>query len=141
MAASCGKRSQVNSDVIQRQVGPEAPLRVIDLRTQQSAPITEFASVGAAAARLASGGGAAHVYVVQIAPGGEIGLHEAGFDQLFVPVQGTGWVADAAGVRHRIEVGQAAVFRRGEHHAKGSETGLVALVVQVAQLAGQGAAG
>lgn len=107
---------------------------VIDLRTTAVAPIAEFGSIGASAAHLASGGGDAHVYVVQIGAGGVIGPHDAGFDQLFVPVSGEGWAAGADGVRHSIGVGQAALITRGERHEKGSETGLTALMVQVGHL-------
>jgi quercetin dioxygenase-like cupin family protein len=88
-----------------------------------------------------SGGGAAHIYLIHLAPGGVIGAHEAGFDQLFVPLQGSGWAAGTDAVRHQIVVGQAAVFRRGEVHAKGSEIGLVALMVQVEQATDACAAG
>ena len=107
---------------------------VIDLRTTVGAPIEEFGSIGARAAHLASGSGAAHVFVVQIGAGGVIGPHEAGFDQLFVPVSGEGWAAGADGVRHAIGVGQAALITRGERHDKGSDTGLTALMVQVEHL-------
>ncbi len=89
----------------------------------------------ATAHHLGSGGGAAHAYAVHLAPGGSIGAHEAGFDQLFVPVHGSGWAAGADGVRRPVAVGEAAIIRRGEVHAKGSETGLVALMVQVERLA------
>jgi hypothetical protein len=107
---------------------------VIDLRTTAGAPIAEFGSIGASAAHLASGGGDAHVYVVRIDAGGFIGPHEAGFDQLFVPVSGEGWAAGADGVRHSIGVGQAALITRGECHDKGSDTGLTALMMQVEHL-------
>jgi hypothetical protein len=115
-------------------------LNIIDLCAETGFAITEFASIAARAALLGSGGGAAHIYVVQLAPGGVIGVHEAGFDQLFVPVQGSGWAAGADAVRHPIHLGQAAVFQRGETHAKGSASGLVALMVQVEQLSAMGAA-
>jgi quercetin dioxygenase-like cupin family protein len=111
---------------------------VIDLRATAVAPIAEFGSIGASAAHLASGGGDAHVYVVEIGAGGVIGPHEAGFDQLFVPVSGGGWAAGADGVRHSISVGQAALITRGERHEKGSDTGLTALMVQVEHLSALG---
>jgi len=111
---------------------------VIDLRATSGAPIAEFGSIGASAAYLASGGGDAHVYIVQIDAGGFIGPHEAGFDQLFLPVSGEGWAAGADGVRHSIGVGQATLITRGERHEKGSDTGLTALMVQVRHLSALG---
>jgi len=74
------------------------------------------------------------VYAVHFAPGGHIGQHPAGFGQLFCAVLGAGWVAGADGVRHEVRAGQAAVIARGEVHAKGSDTGLTALMVQIADL-------
>jgi quercetin dioxygenase-like cupin family protein len=84
---------------------------------------------------VAAGAGEAHAYVLYFEPGGEIGPHEAGFGQLFVALSGAGWVAGGDGERLPLAEGQAAFIERGETHAKGSETGLTALMVQVRDLA------
>jgi len=68
---------------------------------------------------------------VHVAAGGEIGPHRAGFGQLFCVVAGAGWVAGADGVRHAVRAGQAAVIAHGEVHAKGSATGLSAVMIQL----------
>ena len=80
------------------------------------------------------GSGDAHVYTVHFDPGGEIGRHEAGFDQLFIVIEGSGWASGGDGVRHPLETGEAARFQRGEVHAKGSDEGMTALMVQVTSL-------
>ena len=108
-------------------------MRVVELGGERE-PVERFASRGAWSRALGHGEGEAHVYVIQIEAGGEIGPHEAGFDQLFVVLEGSGWAAGADGVRHPIAVGQAARFPRGAVHAKGSETGMTALMVQVTRL-------
>ena len=87
---------------------------------------------------VAAGAGEAHAYVLYFEPGGEIGPHEAGFGQLFVALSGAGWVAGGDGERLPLAEGQAAFIERGEIHAKGSETGLTALMVQVRDLAATG---
>jgi quercetin dioxygenase-like cupin family protein len=84
---------------------------------------------------LAEGEGEAHAYVLYFEPGGEIGPHEAGFGQFLFAVSGNGWVAGGDGERLTLAEGQAAFIHRGEIHSKGSETGLVALMVQVRDLA------
>lgn len=84
---------------------------------------------------LAEGEGEAHAYALYFEPGGEIGPHEAGYGQLFVALSGDGWVAGGDGARVPLAEGQAAFIQRGEIHAKGSETGLTALMVQVRDLA------
>ena len=110
-------------------------MHVIDFNAERSAPITEYDSHGASAQPLADGAGEAHVYAVHLAPGGEIGPHPAGFGQLFLVVAGEGWVAGADGMRCCVRAGQGAVIARGEVHAKGSEAGCSALMIQLAELA------
>ena len=110
-------------------------MRIIDFGPKQSSPILDYGSRLAGAQRLADGTGEAHVYVVHLAAGGEIGTHLAGFEQLFLVVSGLAWVAGADGVKLRVQVGQGAVIARGERHAKGSEAGCTAIMIQLAELA------
>ena len=109
-------------------------MHIIDIGPEHSVPITEYASHGASAQPLAHGAGEAHVYAMHFAAGGEIGPHPAGFGQLFVVVAGAGWVAAADGVRHTVRAGQGAVIARGEVHAKGSDGGCSAVMIQLADL-------
>ena len=109
-------------------------MRIIEFSREHGQPITLFDSVAAASVPLGDGSGEAHVYCVHIGPGGQIGPHPAGFGQLFLIVQGEGWVAGADGERAALAAGQGAYFARGEVHSKGSETGLTAIMVQVAEL-------
>lgn len=106
------------------------PIRLLSFAADRSTPIAEYQSQGASAVHLAEGQGPGHAYVVHIAPGGAIGPHPAGFDQLLLIVQGSGWVAAADGVRQPLGTGQAAFITAGELHSKGSETGLVAVMLQ-----------
>lgn len=106
-------------------------MRVIDATRAQAEQIDRFSSHGAWSTRLGDGTGESHVYAIHFDAPGEIGPHEAGFDQLFVVVAGAGWGAGADGVRVPLRVGQAAVFRRGEVHSKGSDTGMTAIMIQI----------
>ena len=92
--------------------------------------ITTYSSQLASAVHLASGNGETHVYAVHFEAGGEIGEHVAGFDQLFVVVEGSGWVKAGPHV-HAVGVGDVVRLERGESHAKGSETGMSAIMVQI----------
>ena len=83
---------------------------------------------------VADGEGEAHVHVQHFEPGGVIGPHEAGFGQLFLAASGDGWVAGGDGVRQPLAQGDAAFIERGEIHSKGSDTGMVACMVQVRDL-------
>jgi quercetin dioxygenase-like cupin family protein len=109
-------------------------MEVISFRDDPGTTITRYASRAATSLDLAHGDGNAHVYVVHIDAGGEIGPHEAGFGQLFVVVSGRGWVREADGPRVEVDAGQAAFFPRGTVHAKGSDHGMTAVMIQVTDL-------
>ena len=109
-------------------------MHVLDFGPDRAAHVTEYASRGASAQALVDGAGEAHVYAVHLVAGGEIGAHPAGLGQLWLVVRGEGWVAGADGVRHPVKTGMGAVIARGEVHAKGSDNGCVAIMIQLAEL-------
>lgn len=109
-------------------------MRIIEFANNHAAPIELFNSVGASSVRLGEGKGEAHAYCVYIEPGGSIGEHPTGFAQLFLIVHGSGWVAGADGTRVQLACGQGAFLERGELHAKGSEDGMTAIMIQVSEL-------
>jgi quercetin dioxygenase-like cupin family protein len=106
-------------------------LRVLDTGRDGAAPIEGFGSRGATSLEVGKGSGESHVYAIHFDPGGEIGPHPAGFDQLFIVTEGSGWGAGADGVRNSLAPGRAAFFRRGEVHSKGSEAGMSAIMIQI----------
>jgi quercetin dioxygenase-like cupin family protein len=109
-------------------------MRLADLMSDPVTPVSEFDSYGAGAAELLAGHGESHVYVVRMQAGGAIGPHEAGFEQLFVVLSGAGWL-EVESVRIDLAAGQACRVRRGEVHSKGATTNLVAVMIQVAEVA------
>lgn len=109
-------------------------MQLLDFSPGRASPISEYESHGASALRLAGGTGEGHVYCIRIEPGGVIGPHEASFGQLFLVVAGRGWVSGGDGVRWPLGVGRGAFIGRGEVHAKGSDSGLTAIMVQVTDL-------
>ncbi|MGY1701767.1 cupin domain-containing protein [Geodermatophilus sp. SYSU D00766] len=70
------------------------------------------------------------VDVVRLAPGGSIGRHPTRLWQLFLVVEGGGWVSGADGARRAVGAGEAALWEPGEEHASGTDDGLLAVVVQ-----------
>ena len=110
-------------------------MHLLDFTPGHETQITVYESHGAYALPLGEGRGEGHVYCVRIEPGGTIGPHEAGFGQLFLVVAGSGWVSGGDGVPRPLGVGWGAFIPRGEVHAKGSDTGLTAIMVQLADLA------
>lgn len=115
-------------------MGQDAGVEVLGFGPEGATAVDRFDSRGVQSVHLGFGEGDAHVYVLRFEADGEIGRHQAGFGQLFLVVEGRGWAEGDDGARVPLETGQAAWFRRGEMHAKGSETGMVAVMVQVTDL-------
>ena len=109
-------------------------MRIVDLASEGAEPITQYDSTGASSAVLAHGQGAMHAYHLEFTAGGEIGPHPTGFEQILLVTSGAGWVAGADGERRPIRGGQYARFSKGELHAKGSDSGMTALMIQVETL-------
>jgi quercetin dioxygenase-like cupin family protein len=109
-------------------------MKIIEFSQEYAQPIELFESLSASSVHLADGVGEAHVYCVYFEPGGKIGVHRAGFGQLFLVIQGEGWAAGEDGRRLKLAAGQGVYFERGESHSKGSETGMAVIMVQVAEL-------
>jgi len=109
-------------------------MRVIEFSRERAQPIELFNSIAASSSPLGEGHGEAHFYCLYFGPGGQIGQHVAGFDQLFLVVAGEGWAAGPDEQRIKLTAGQGAYFRCGENHAKGSETGMTVIMVQTTKL-------
>lgn len=108
-------------------------VRLIDFTAESAHLIEQFASSGTSSVELAHGSGQSHAFALHFAAGGSIGRHPAGFDQLFLVVQGSGWVAGSNGVRLSVGTNRGAFVPKGEVHSKGSETGMVAVMVQASE--------
>ena len=89
-----------------------------------------FGAAGSSSVHLGSGTGESHAYVLHFDPDGRIGMHEAGFDQLFLVVSGEAWLT-VEGDTVELRTGEAVVVPRGSMHAKGSRSGGTAVMVQM----------
>lgn len=110
-------------------------MHLLDFTPGHEAPISVYESHGAYALALGEGRGEGYVYCIRIEAGGAIGPHEAAYGQLFLVVAGSGWVSGGDGVPRPLGTGRGAFISRGEVHAKGSDTGLTAIMVQLTDLA------
>ncbi|HET9910919.1 MAG TPA: hypothetical protein VFQ13_03465 [Anaerolineales bacterium] len=61
---------------------------------------------------------------------GSIGYHQATIPQLFLVVQGEGWVRGEAPDKISIKAGQAVYWKKGEWHESGTETGMTAIIIE-----------
>src|SRR5665811_1189078 len=92
--------------------------------------VSDFAAHGVRSCALARGNGEMHVWLLTFEPGGEIGTHLAGFDQLFYVLDGSAWL-EVSGERVELAVGEGATVELGQNHAKGSHDGARVLMVQI----------
>jgi quercetin dioxygenase-like cupin family protein len=94
----------------------------------------EVTAPGSVSARVRRLAGDAHVVVIAVRPGGVVARHPAVVTQLFVVVNGSGWVSGRDGERERISAGEAVLWEPGEEHESGSDDGMTALVVEAETL-------
>lgn len=92
--------------------------------------ITAFGSHGLTLTRILHAAGPTVTSAMWLAPGGSVGRHPASDGQLFLVVQGAGWVEGGDGARQPIAAGEAALWDDGEEHASGTEGGMTALVIE-----------
>jgi quercetin dioxygenase-like cupin family protein len=75
-------------------------------------------------------GGDAQIACMHLEPGGRVGAHQATTRQFFLVVRGEGWVRGPEQEHTAIVADQAAFWENGEEHEAGSDTGMVALVIE-----------
>ncbi|QFF99329.1 cupin [Psychrobacillus glaciei] len=65
---------------------------------------------------------------------GVVGYHEAVVPQLLLVISGEGWVRGEAGLKVKVKVGDAVLWKKGEGHETTTETGLTAIVIESEEL-------
>jgi len=94
-------------------------------------PIDQFDSVAAVISPIQRMSGQVQIGCMHIGPGGTVGYHQAVPKQLFLVVQGDGWVRSSDQPEPlAIHAGQAAFWESGEWHASGSDSGMTAIVIE-----------
>ena len=69
------------------------------------------------------------VHVARYEIGSLLGRHPTKLWQLFMVIEGSGWVTGEDGVRHPISSGEVVLWRPGEEHESGSDTGMSVLIL------------
>ena len=92
--------------------------------------IQAYHSSGFVIARLAHLFDEAVVNCAYLEANGVIGYHQATIPQLFLVVQGEGWVRSETNGRVSIKTGEAAYWEQDEWHESGTETGMTAIIIE-----------
>jgi quercetin dioxygenase-like cupin family protein len=95
--------------------------------------VRDYGAVGVNALALAEGHDPWTATVLVVEAGGVLEPHAAGRDQIFLPLEGQGWL-EVDGIRRELEPGTYGIVRAGQLHAKGAITRLVVLVLQSAAI-------
>ena len=102
--------------------------------------LTAFGSSGVLFSVLARSSGEGQSICFQVEPGGGIGRHPAAVPQLFVVVEGDGWVK-AGEEEARVEAGQAVLWEAGEDHESGAgPNGMTVIVLEAENIKDSAAA-
>lgn len=108
-------------------------MQTFEFKKNLAERIEQFQSVGAHSVSIADGSGESRVYILYFDENSDIGIHRAGFDQLFIVVAGSGWACGDDDRRVALKAGQGAYFKKGEMHAKGSATGMTVVMIQASE--------
>lgn len=92
--------------------------------------IDRFDSTGFVISKIVRVLDGAIVNCAYLTPNGVIGFHQTTTDQLFVVLQGEGWVRGAEPERTPIQAGQIAYWQKEEWHESGTDTGLTAILIE-----------
>ena len=92
--------------------------------------IDNFGSVNFILSRIAQLTAQARVSCFHLGAKGKVGYHQAVTPQLFLVVQGEGWVRDKTSGRGPIKMGYAVFWDSGEWHESGTDAGMIAIVIE-----------
>ncbi len=92
--------------------------------------IRQYGSVNVGFSGIARILSAAQIGAIHFSPGGTVGYHQAVTRQLFLVVEGSGWVRGGTEERSPISAAQAVLWEQGEWHESGSEPGMTAIVIE-----------
>jgi quercetin dioxygenase-like cupin family protein len=76
----------------------------------------------------------AQVILMDFEPGGILGMHPATCDQLFLIVEGEGWVRTSETEKIPLRAGESAFWTKGEEHESGTEKGMKVMIFEGDQL-------
>lgn len=92
--------------------------------------IEQFGSVKAIVSKILHLESEAVISSIHIQAGGKLGYHQAVTPQLFLLVKGEGWVRGENDEQVPVREGQAVFWEQGDWHELGSESGMIAVVIE-----------
>jgi hypothetical protein len=92
--------------------------------------ITQFGSKNSKQYPILKTNGQTQVSTLNLEPEGIIGMHKAVTDQLFLIFKGNGWIRNETSERIDLKEGMGVLWEKGELHESGTDSGMLALVIE-----------
>jgi quercetin dioxygenase-like cupin family protein len=105
-------------------------MKLLRFDSQVGRAIDRYDSTNLTITRIIQTADESSLICMYLAADGLVGYHQATENQLFLVVQGEGWVRGEADERIPIVAGEAAFWEAGEWHEAGSKQGLTAIVIE-----------
>ncbi|MDY0944259.1 cupin domain-containing protein [Priestia megaterium] len=105
-------------------------MKIYKLNKENGKKVEKYDSNLATYLKLVQTNEIANIGCMYIDPKGILGYHQAPVSQLFVVVQGEGWVTGEDQKQINIKAGEAAFWEKGEWHTSGSNSGMTAILIQ-----------
>ena len=109
-------------------------MQVFKFSKEEAKPILNYDSVFAAYNKIIRTETPANLGLMYVEANGLIGRHEAPVPQLFIVIEGDGWIQGESDEKIELKKGEAVFWAKGESHVCGSLKGLTAIVIQSEQL-------
>ena len=109
-------------------------MEIIDFGKAKAKEITNFHSLKAFYTKITKSEAPITIGFIHIEQGGVVGYHLAPVPQLFIVVEGEGWVEGENQKRVNVRSGEGVLWNKGEGHTSGSDSGLTALVLESEEL-------
>lgn len=109
-------------------------MRIYRFDTEVGKEIDRFGSVKAVILKVVNLNDEAIVNCVYIRPNGKIGYHQAISQQLFLLVEGEGWVRSESQKELVVREGHAVLWEKDKWHESGNEKGMTAVIIESADI-------
>ncbi len=105
-------------------------MKIFRFDSQVGKNIDHYKSSGCILSKVVHLSGEVFINCAYLSAKGLVGYHQATSPQLFLVVQGEGWVRGESTARTPIRAGQATYWEKGEWHESGTEVGMTAIIIE-----------
>ena len=109
-------------------------MKLLNFTKVEAKPVLNYDSISTAYNKITKIETPTNFEFMYVEANGLIGRHEAPVPQLFIVIEGEGWVQGENDEKVKLQKGEAVFWEKGESHVCGSQKGLTAIVIQSAEL-------